>query len=60
MFGAVASTIGSLAAMEVIKIVADLGVPLAGRMLIVDERTLSFQTLALARRPDCDVCGALS
>jgi molybdopterin/thiamine biosynthesis adenylyltransferase len=58
VFGAVASTIGALAAMEVIKFIAALGESLAGRMLVVDQRTLSFQSITLARRADCQVCAS--
>lgn len=60
VFGAVASTIGSLAAMEVIKLVASLGERFVGRMLLVDQRTLSFQSIAVGRRADCAVCGVMA
>jgi molybdopterin/thiamine biosynthesis adenylyltransferase len=57
VFGAVASTVGSLAAMEVIKLLAGLGESLAGRLVNFDLRDMTFTTIALARRPDCPVCG---
>jgi molybdopterin/thiamine biosynthesis adenylyltransferase len=57
VFSAVASTTACLAAMEVIKILARLGEPFAGQLLTIDHRTLSFQSIALARRTDCAVCG---
>jgi molybdopterin/thiamine biosynthesis adenylyltransferase len=57
VFGAVAGTVGALGAMEVIKVLAGLGEPLAGKLLIGDLATMSFSTVALRRRPDCDVCG---
>lgn len=57
VFSAVASTVGCLAAMEVIKLVADLGEPLAGRLLSFDLRNMSFHSIATARRPDCATCG---
>lgn len=56
VFGAVASTVGSLAAMEVIKLAAGLGEPPTGRLLNFDLRELTFTTLAVARRSDCSVC----
>lgn len=59
VFAAVASTVGSLAAMEVIKLAAGLGEPLAGRLLNFDLRDMTFTTISLARRPDCAVCGQL-
>jgi molybdopterin/thiamine biosynthesis adenylyltransferase len=59
VFSAVASTVGSLAAMEAIKLIARLGQPLAGKLLTFDLRDMSFRTIALARRPDCAVCDEL-
>lgn len=58
VFAAVASSVGSLAAMEVIKLVTGLGDPLTGRLLNFDLRDMTFTTIAIARRPDCTVCGA--
>jgi molybdopterin/thiamine biosynthesis adenylyltransferase len=58
VFGAVASTVGSLAAMEVIKLASGLGEPLTGRLLNFDLRDMTFTTIAIARRTDCAVCGA--
>jgi molybdopterin/thiamine biosynthesis adenylyltransferase len=60
VFGAVASAVGSLAAMEVIKLAAGLGEPLAGRLLNFDVRDMTFTTIAIARRADCEVCGERS
>jgi molybdopterin-synthase adenylyltransferase len=58
VFGAVASTVGSLAAMEVIKLAAGLGEPPSGRLLNFDLRDMTFTTIAVARRTDCAVCGS--
>lgn len=58
VFSAVSCTVGSLAAMEVIKLVAGFGEPLAGRLLLGDLRDMSFRTLPIARREDCAACGA--
>ncbi|MBI5757381.1 MAG: HesA/MoeB/ThiF family protein [Planctomycetales bacterium] len=58
VFAAVASTVGSLAAMEVIKLIAGVGEPLASRMLTFDLRDMTFRTVPIARQPDCPVCGA--
>jgi molybdopterin/thiamine biosynthesis adenylyltransferase len=57
VFGAVASTVGALAAMEVIKVVGRLGSPLANRLLTFDLTDMSFREVRIARRPDCPVCG---
>lgn len=60
VLSAVASTVGSLAAMEVIKLVAGIGEPLAGRLLAFDLHSMSFHTIAIERNPDCSLCGAIS
>ena len=56
VFGAVSGTIGCLAAMEAIKLLAGLGVPLLGRMLSMDLRDMSFATRRILRDPQCTVC----
>jgi len=57
VFSAVASTVGALAAMEAIKLIAGFGQPLAGKLLTFDLRDMSFRTIAITRRADCAVCG---
>jgi adenylyltransferase/sulfurtransferase len=48
---------GSLQATEAIKLLLDIGEPLAGRLLIYDALTLRFDEFRFTRRPDCAVCG---
>ena len=59
VFAAVSSTVGSLAAMEVIKLIAGVGEPLVGRLLTFDLRDMTFRTVPIARQLDCPVCGDL-
>lgn len=47
VFGAVSGTVGSLAAMEAIKLIAGFGEPLKNRLLRLDLRTMRFQTIQL-------------
>jgi len=56
VFGAVASVIGSLAAMEAIKVLSGLGEPLLGRLLVADLRDMSFRTMRIKRNIHCQVC----
>ena len=56
VFGAVAGVAGCLGAVEVIKLVAGLGDPLAGRLLVCDLRAMTFRTIKIARRSDCPIC----
>lgn len=60
VFGAVAGMVGSLAAMEAIKVLSGVGEPLLGRMLIANLRDMSFRGLTLQRHPHCPVCDRIS
>ena len=57
VLGAVAGTVGMLAATEVVKVITGLGEPLRDRLLSFDLRDMRFRTVRLHRRPDCEVCG---
>jgi molybdopterin/thiamine biosynthesis adenylyltransferase len=57
VFGAVSGAVGSLAAMEAIKLLTGLGEPLLGRLLTLDLFNMNSRTLQIARSPDCEVCG---
>lgn len=57
VFGAVAATVGSLAAVEGIKQVAGLGEPFTGRLLLIDFAAMNFRRIAVPRDPGCPVCG---
>jgi molybdopterin-synthase adenylyltransferase len=50
--------IGSLMAVEAVKVVVGLGADSAGRVLLYDARTLRWREIALERDPQCPVCGA--
>jgi molybdopterin/thiamine biosynthesis adenylyltransferase len=57
VFGAVSGTVGCLAAMEAIKLLAGFGEPLVGQMLACDLRTMSFRKFRVRRDPRCPECG---
>lgn len=59
VFGAVAGTIGCLGAMEAIKVLAGVGEPLYGKLLLCDLRTMTFRKTTIQRNTNCPVCGAL-
>jgi adenylyltransferase/sulfurtransferase len=48
--------IGSLQALETIKVLTGTGDALDGRLLIFDAKTLEWQEVALHRDPNCPVC----
>jgi len=60
VFGAVAGTVGAMAATEVIKLISGLGEPLTNRWLHLDFRAMQFRTLKITRRDDCPACGHLA
>ena len=55
--GALAGVIGSMAALEAIKIIAGAGAPLAGRLLVYDGLAGTARTVRVAADPACPVCG---
>jgi len=60
VFGAVAGTAGALAAVEAIKLITGIGEPLAGQLLCLDASHMEFRKFAVARDPQCPVCGQVS
>lgn len=61
VIGAIAGMIGSIQAMEVIKIIVGNQslAPLAGKMMIVDGRTMESRVISIAKHPDCPACSRL-
>jgi adenylyltransferase/sulfurtransferase len=57
VLGALCGVIGSLQALETIKLITGIGDPLRGRLLTYDGLRQQFQTLQLPRDPDCPLCG---
>jgi adenylyltransferase/sulfurtransferase len=57
VLGAVCGVIGSLQALEVIKLVVGIGEPLTSRLLTYDGLSQTFNTLRLKRSPTCKFCG---
>jgi len=57
VFGAVAGTVGNMGAVEAIKLLAGVGETLSGRLLNMNLRDMTFQTVNLRRDPQCRVCG---
>ncbi|MBL0969184.1 MAG: molybdopterin-synthase adenylyltransferase MoeB [Brevundimonas sp.] len=57
VIGALAGVVGSMAALEAIKLIAGAGEPLSGRLLIYDGLTASARTAKVAADPGCPDCG---
>ena len=56
VFGAVSGTVGCMAAMEAIKMIAGFGNPLLGILLTMDLRSMEFRRRTITRNPECPVC----
>lgn len=53
----VVGVIGSIQALEAIKILTDLGETLEGRLLLMDMAQMEWRTLKVRRNPACPICG---
>ena len=58
VLGPTAGTIGSIQAMEAIKLIAGIRGGLEGRLLTCDLQSMDFYAIRISKRPDCDVCGS--
>src|SRR3954468_3902052 len=56
VLGVLPGIIGSIQAMEAIKLLLDLGDPLIGRLLAYDALEESFRTFKVPRDPECAAC----
>lgn len=49
--------VGTLQAMEAIKVITGIGKNLAGRLLFIDAQTMQIREMALKKNPACPCCG---
>jgi molybdopterin/thiamine biosynthesis adenylyltransferase/rhodanese-related sulfurtransferase len=57
VLGVLPGLIGTLQALEAIKLLTGIGQPLLGKLLHVETLSMKFRTFNLRRDPDCPVCG---
>jgi molybdopterin/thiamine biosynthesis adenylyltransferase len=57
VFGAVAGTVASLGALEVIKLLTNVGKPLDNHLLLGDLASMMFRKIQVKRDPKCPTCG---
>jgi sulfur-carrier protein adenylyltransferase/sulfurtransferase len=57
VLGVLPGVIGSIQATEAIKLLAGIGEPLIGRLLLYDALAMRFSQLRLPRNPACPLCG---
>ena len=58
VFAPLVGIIGSMQAAEALKLLAGVGSSLAGRLQMLDARTMEWTEIAMARTPGCPVCAA--
>ncbi|MHC1586110.1 MAG: HesA/MoeB/ThiF family protein [Candidatus Hecatellaceae archaeon] len=59
VLGAVSGLLGCLEALEAVKLIAGIGRPMAGRLLVFDGLTMEFREVEVKRRDNCPACGGL-
>jgi molybdopterin/thiamine biosynthesis adenylyltransferase/rhodanese-related sulfurtransferase len=57
VFGVLPGLVGVIQATETIKLLAGVGEPLIGRLLLIDALRMRFRSIDLARDPACPACG---
>ena len=58
VIGPLVGLVGSLQALEALKLLAGFGEPLVGRLLLIDALSTRFRELRVKRDPGCSVCGS--
>jgi len=57
VIGALGGVVGSLMAMEAVKVITGAGDPLLGRLMLYDGLSGETRTVRVAADPECEVCG---
>jgi adenylyltransferase/sulfurtransferase len=57
VLGVLPGIVGSLEAVEAIKLILGIGEPLVGRLLLYDALEAEFREVKVRKNPDCPVCG---
>jgi adenylyltransferase/sulfurtransferase len=57
VLGVLPGVVGTIQATEAIKVLAGIGEPLIGRLMLYDALSMRFRELKLRRDPNCPVCG---
>jgi molybdopterin/thiamine biosynthesis adenylyltransferase/rhodanese-related sulfurtransferase len=57
VLGVLCASIGSIQVNEAIKLLAGIGEPLVGRLMIYDALEMNYRSLNIKKDPDCPICG---
>jgi len=60
VFAPLTGIIGTLQAAEALKLIADVGETLTGRLIILDALAMQWRTIKLAKDPACPVCARVT
>jgi len=58
VLGILPGLLGTMQAVETLKLLLEAGDPLVGRLLMVDALSMRFRELKIRKNPECAVCGA--
>lgn len=60
VFAPLVGVVGAMQAAEALKLVAQIGQPLTGRLMLLEGRAMEWTTIGVSRNPACPVCMAHS
>ncbi|MGZ8929138.1 MAG: HesA/MoeB/ThiF family protein [Methylobacter sp.] len=55
----ITGVVGSIQALEAMKLIMNIGETLTGRLLLLDGLTMEWNTMKLKKNPNCPTCGSL-
>ena len=58
IFAPITGIVGAVQAAEALKLVAECGEPLTGRLLLLDGLAMEWRSIKVPRDPECPVCGS--
>ncbi len=58
VFAPLVGIIGAMQAAEALRVIANVGTSLKGRLMMLDALRMEWTTMTVARQVDCEVCGA--
>jgi molybdopterin-synthase adenylyltransferase len=53
----IVGVVGSLQAMEALKLLTNAGTPMSGQLLVIDGLSGQFRSMKLKKNSDCPICG---
>jgi adenylyltransferase/sulfurtransferase len=57
VIGALPGLVGSIQALETVKLIMGIGETLSSRLLLIDALSMEFREVKVRRNPDCKLCG---